>query len=112
MGCCRLVSLRFLRNDTSAVSAELVYIPQIGEKGILVQMGGALTSTTQAALTNGTLNAFDHVNVFDVASLYDNGEGAWYTQTTSGTIPPPRQDSCVVVASAPDNSSHNMYAQY
>lgn len=49
--------------------------------------------------------------------IYDISSGAWYTQTTTGDptvtdnggFPNPRMIGCVVAASAPDNSSHNIY---
>ena len=50
----------------------------------------------------------DSIDVFDVASLDEGGDGSWYKQQTSGTVPSPRVDHCIVSASAPDSSSHNM----
>jgi Kelch motif len=50
----------------------------------------------------------DSINIFDVASLY-TGEGQWYKQVASGTIPPPRVDFCAVSVASPDKSSHNIY---
>lgn len=49
------------------------------------------------------------IDVFDVASLDDGSDGVWYTQKASGDIPDPRVEPCLVVASAPDNSSYNMW---
>jgi hypothetical protein len=37
------------------------------------------------------------------------GDGQWYQQTASGTIPPSRVDFCAVSVASPDNSSHNIY---
>lgn len=42
-------------------------------------------------------------------SVYDIDKGVWYLQDTSGTIPDQLTQGCTVVASAPDNSSHNIY---
>jgi hypothetical protein len=51
------------------------------------------------------------VDILDVGSLSNAStpDGIWYKQKTTGVIPKPRLDACVVVASAPDNSSHNIY---
>jgi hypothetical protein len=103
----RNLSTSSLGSDTAVASSELVYVPQVGKSGILVEMGGALISTSVAAEQNGTLVTFDSVNVFDIASVY-TGNGNWYKQTTSGNVPPPRIESCSVAVAAPDNSSYNM----
>lgn len=53
------------------------------------------------------------VNVFDVESAFNpasaNSNDGWYTQTITGEAPKPRVDFCVVVASAPDESSFNIH---
>jgi hypothetical protein len=53
------------------------------------------------------------VNIFDVSSLASpdssSSSNGWYTQTIAGTAPDPRIDFCLVLASAPDNSSFNIY---
>jgi hypothetical protein len=44
--------------------------------------------------------------------VYDSGTGLWYSQATTvegGEFPQNRFNYCVVAASAPDNSSHNIY---
>jgi hypothetical protein len=97
-------------SGTAVTSPELVYIPQIGQKGILVEMGGSSLSTTDFIDTNGTLVSFESVNILDVASVY-SGVAAWSTQATTGDIPPPRIDTCTVMAAAPDNSSYNMLVE-
>ncbi|KAL7627367.1 hypothetical protein AAE478_001560 [Parahypoxylon ruwenzoriense] len=55
----------------------------------------------------------NQVNVFDVDSAVRSGsltsDVGWHTQTTKGHAPPPRIDFCLVVASAPDNSSFNIH---
>ncbi|KAJ5733904.1 cell wall anchored protein [Penicillium malachiteum] len=68
----------------------LVSLPNLGSQGIMV--------------------SFDSVDFFDVASINTtNSSVNWYTQSTTGDIPDPRTDFCVIAASAPDNSSHNIY---
>jgi hypothetical protein len=103
----RNLSTSSFGSDAAVSSSELLYVSQVGTDGILVEMGGTLISTSVAVEQNGSLVSFDTVNVFDIASAY-TGDGVWYKQTTSGNVPPPRIDSCSVVAAAPDNSSYNM----
>lgn len=52
----------------------------------------------------------NQVTIYDVAAAYgsDSASG-WYTQQTSGIAPEPRVDFCVVLATAPDNSSQNIF---
>lgn len=52
----------------------------------------------------------DEIDIFDVASYYNAStpDGIWYKQKTSGDTPIPRIDFCLVLASAPDGSSHNV----
>lgn len=52
----------------------------------------------------------DELDIFDIASLYNTStpDGTWYKQKVIGDIPDGRVDSCLALASAPDNSSHNM----
>jgi hypothetical protein len=42
-------------------------------------------------------------------SVYDVASGTWYNQPTTGQQPGPLTQGCTVVASAQDNSSHNIY---
>ena len=93
------------------------YVPSIGEKGILVLLGGSCQSVTQ--LNNSetpNLVPMDVIDVFDVASLYNTSlpDGVWYRQNATGqnstasAIPSAWIDFCIIVASAQDDSSHNM----
>ncbi|KAF2812788.1 uncharacterized protein BDZ99DRAFT_495966 [Mytilinidion resinicola] len=88
------------------------YVPGLGRSGILVALGGAYRNQSgPGPFKAQTLATYDTVDVFDIASYLETPatNGTWYTQATTGSIPPPRIDSCVVLASAPDNSSHNIY---
>ncbi|OCK74540.1 hypothetical protein K432DRAFT_429967 [Lepidopterella palustris CBS 459.81] len=94
------------------VGGVMEYVPSIGRSGVLVALGGAYRNTSGPGnFSAQSLATFDTVDVFDIASYLENhtNNGTWYSQSTSGSIPPPRIDSCVVLASAPDNSSHNIY---
>ncbi|KAI9778897.1 MAG: hypothetical protein M1839_007860 [Geoglossum umbratile] len=89
---------------------KMIYVPGIGKKGILVALGGSYKPASDSSNTViGTLLSMRFIDVFDVASLDDGPDGTWYTQQTSGDFPDPRVEPCLVVASAPDNSSHNIY---
>lgn len=52
----------------------------------------------------------DSVDIFDIASYYNSStpDGTWYKQNVTGDIPPGRIDHCLMLASASDNSSHNL----
>lgn len=49
------------------------------------------------------------IDIFDIDRGVYGGNGGWHSQNTTGDIPEPRVDHCLVAASAPDNSSHNIY---
>lgn len=53
------------------------------------------------------------VSVFDVESAFNStsakSNNGWYTQTIVGLAPDPRVDFCVVMISAPDESSFNIH---
>ena len=46
--------------------------------------------------------------MYNINSLYNDTVGKWTKQAITGDIPIARVSSCVVMASAQDNSSHNM----
>ncbi|KAL9120371.1 MAG: hypothetical protein Q9187_003073 [Circinaria calcarea] len=81
--------------------ASMQYIPGVGENGILVHLGGSDM--------NGNLLPLDSVDIFNINSLYNDTAGTWVSQATTGDIPISRVSGCVVMASAQDNSSHNIY---
>ena len=110
-----------------------MYINGIGSHGVIFQIGGNhqnVTNTTDITSPrieslvshNVTLKdlrhnsnrwgqlPMDEIDVFDVASYFNAStpDGTWYKQTTSGDTPEPRIDFCLISASAPDGSSHNM----
>jgi hypothetical protein len=92
------------------VRGQMVHVPLSGSDGVLVLLGGGekpLTDLTHE--WKGTLVSFNTVDIFDVSSIAEGSSGTWFSQTTSGTLPAPRIDPCVVAISAPDNSSYNIY---
>ncbi|CUS07973.1 unnamed protein product [Tuber aestivum] len=72
--------------------AQMIYIPEIGRKGILVLFGGSIKP----------IGAADD-------QFRDTGGKGWYNQTATGEIPPARLDFCIVSAQAPDKTSWNIY---
>jgi hypothetical protein len=102
-----------MKDPQPRIGGALQYIPAIGGSGVLVALGGRVYDGLNRPRSSdtGRLIPFDTVEIFDI-ELYRNnpsGNGTWYQQQTYGEIPPPRIDSCTVVGSAPDNSSHNIY---
>jgi hypothetical protein len=102
--------------STAAVSAsgrvrsQMVHVPLPGSDGILVLLGGGEKPLNDFTHNwKGTLVSFQSIDIFDVGSLANGSSGVWISQSTSGTLPSPRVDACVVVMPAPDNSSHNIY---
>ncbi|KAF8463711.1 hypothetical protein BDZ91DRAFT_731485 [Kalaharituber pfeilii] len=78
--------------------SELVYLENMGEKGIFILIGGSGEK--------GSLRSLRNVDIYDIATE------TWYSQGTTaetGLFPRDRQGMCSVVASAPDGSSHNIY---
>ncbi|KAA8574999.1 hypothetical protein MFRU_002g03680 [Monilinia fructicola] len=94
---------------SSRTGSILQYIPGIGDKGILIQFGGIYHQAGNLTAELGTLAPMNQINVFDINSVYNGGNGSWYMQQASGDLPPPRIESCTVVATAPDSSSYNLY---
>lgn len=109
------VSTTGMKNYQPRVGGGLQYVAGVGGKGVLVALGGQVFDgkRTVSSGDQGRLLSFDFVDVFDLASYSrdakSNGTGTWYSQATSGDIPDPRIDFCVIMASAPDNSSHNVW---
>ncbi|KAI9648109.1 hypothetical protein NHQ30_002739 [Ciborinia camelliae] len=96
-------------DTNSRTGSILQYIPGIGEKGILIQFGGLYRQAGNLSDELGNLAPMDQINVFDINSAYNGGNGSWYTQQATGNLPPKRIESCSVVATATDNSSYNVY---
>lgn len=58
----------------------------------------------------GRLLSFNDVDVLDIASYSPTKRnGTWVTQSKSADFPPARIDTCVALASASNDSSHNIY---
>ena len=109
----RNVSTSGMYNNQTRVGGAMEYVPGVGDNGVVVALGGQVFDGKRITTSKdkGRLLGFQTVEVFDIESyLKDPTEnGTWYSQSTSGDIPPARIDFCTVIGSAPDNSSHNMY---
>ena len=112
-----------LSHGNARLRGGMSYLPGFGDQGILALIGGG--STPHGTNTSwGDLVRADHassgvradreqvslqtIDIFDIASLSSGDGDGWYQQNTTGNAPEPRADFCVVAASAPDNSSHQM----
>ncbi|OJJ45849.1 hypothetical protein ASPZODRAFT_133721 [Penicilliopsis zonata CBS 506.65] len=94
-------------------NAGLVWVP-VAESGVLVAIGGVVDpvemwqdtglSTNQTELSESVSPTF-----METVSVYDVNTKTWYLQNTTGDTPPQLTQFCVVLASAPDGSSHNIY---
>jgi hypothetical protein len=100
-------------NNQTRVGGAMEYVPGVGDNGVVVALGGQVFDGKRITTSKdkGRLLGFKTIEVFDIESyLKDPTEnGTWYAQSTSGDVPPARIDFCTIIASAPDNSSHNMY---
>jgi hypothetical protein len=72
------------------VGGQAAFIPNFGQAGFLVFIGGSDPNTQVFDLDGAPL--IDMSNII----LYDLKQKTWYHQTATGTIPPPRQFFCSV----------------
>jgi len=80
-----------------AVQAGMAFLPNLGDEGALVLVGGS---------SLGTVTSMKQINIYDISSK------TWFTQTTStvnSTFPEDRTEGCIVSGSAQDGSSTNIY---
>ncbi|KAJ9282659.1 hypothetical protein DTO021C3_9277 [Paecilomyces variotii] len=96
---------------TPRIGGGLAYVPGAGPKGIVVAIGGMTRSVAESSNSStATYLSMGTVDLIDVASIDDTRQnGTWYSQETSGDIPDPRIEFCLVAMEAPDKSSHNIY---
>ncbi|OTA94145.1 hypothetical protein M434DRAFT_30317 [Hypoxylon sp. CO27-5] len=101
-------STDIITNNTPRTRGGMVYIASVGKMGILVSVGGAMGVEGNLQLVN-----MGQISVFDVESVYGpdspNSNNGWYTQYIAGTVPSPRVDFCLIVVSAPDNTSSQIF---
>ena len=98
-------------NDTSTAGfgtrlnfdSRLEYVPNFGASGVLIALTGRVFQN-QSSYTDGgfTLAGFSSVDLYDIDS------STWYSQKTTGDIPPQVSDFCTVGADAEDRGSYEM----
>ncbi|QDS77352.1 hypothetical protein FKW77_005389 [Venturia effusa] len=93
------------------VAGGLIYAQSFGKtiNGSLITFGGMKSvDLSTDNFRNGALIGFETVALCD---SWQDPKPIWFTQPTSGEIPPPRIDFCIlpVPKLAKDNSSHNFY---
>ena len=108
------------------VRGRMIYIPYVSSKGVLITIGGATGTASNLNLgpsfdlvvcllyTDYIYTvSMNEVNIFDLTSLSNpdsiTTSNGWYTQSITGSVPDPRVDFCIVLATAPDKSSFNIY---
>jgi hypothetical protein len=72
------------------VGGQAAFTPDFGQAGFLVFLGGSDPDTQEYDPDGAPL--VDMSNI----TLYDLEQKTWYHQTTTGTVPPPRQYFCSV----------------
>lgn len=86
-----------------SVYGDASFVPNFGQSGLLVFLGGSTPSNQTYWHQKGIeLADFAMIPVLDIRS------GAWYHQTATGDIPPGRSEFCQVGVPASDNSSYEM----
>ena len=83
--------------------SKLEYVPNFGDEGVLIALGGMLFQN-QSAYSEGvsTLAGLSSVDVFDIKNK------KWYRQRTHGEIPPEMWDFCTVGLQSDDGASYEM----
>lgn len=87
--------------------AKAAFVPNFGDQGFIVTVGGESPETEESFYEEGKF-----MTDMSTITLYDIASGAWYTQTATGDIPPPRSEFCAVGATSTDGSTFEMYAPH
>lgn len=74
-------------NEGPGLSGGMVYVPNFGNKGVLINMGGYHDRSRDDGLTR-----------FQTVQVYDIDSQRWFGQLTSGTVPRSRKDFCIAGA--------------
>ncbi|KAF2657476.1 hypothetical protein K491DRAFT_691106 [Lophiostoma macrostomum CBS 122681] len=106
----RRVSTAAISSTEARIGPALQYIPELGDKGGLVLIGGDTRQygNEPNASNVDTMAPLDLIHVLDVGSL-DAGDGIWYSQPTNGRVPDPRMDFCAITIPSPDQSGYHIY---
>ncbi|KAL0259112.1 hypothetical protein SLS55_006617 [Diplodia seriata] len=106
------ISTEAMTGGTPRSGAGMAYVPEMGESGALVLVGGiAREPLITDDPASGELINLSQIQIWDVSSWLSSPDknGTWYTQTATGTVPALRTDFCLAAATAADGSSHNIY---
>lgn len=99
------------RNDSvpglSPFGAFMEYLP-VGEQGALVIFGGQGFQASVLGAPPVTID-MNQIQVYDIANRTWKTQKAYGYPGSENTIPAARVFGCSVMASAPDNSSYNIY---
>ncbi|KAI1457554.1 hypothetical protein F4805DRAFT_173507 [Annulohypoxylon moriforme] len=94
----------------SRAGPSMVWVP-VGEKGILVVLGGVTYpayDNENGTSQNTAQSQKDSPSFMTNIDIYDYASDTWYQQPTQGA-PPALTKGCAVVATAQDQSSYNIY---
>ncbi|EXJ91966.1 hypothetical protein A1O3_00516 [Capronia epimyces CBS 606.96] len=84
--------------------ARAVHVPNFGEEGFLVVVGGEAPPTEVSVYETG----FAMVDM-SVITLYDIANDTWFTQEATGDIPPPRSEFCAVGTPSSDGQYFELF---
>lgn len=88
----------------NSVFAEAVFIPNFGEQGLITFLGGESPPNSTYEYETGAA-LVDMSNI----TIYDPKTQAWYHQTATGDIPPPRAEFCAVGNAPNDNATFEIF---
>jgi hypothetical protein len=83
-----------------ALDGSAQFVPQFGEKGVIVMMGGIEPSASWD--TKGPLRPMSNITIFDP---YNQN---WYSQSATGDVPLARANFCLVGASSTNGTTYEM----
>ena len=86
-----------------SVESQVISMPDFGKAGLLAFLGGESPTNQTFQYEVGT----DIVDMSNI-TIYDVENDAWYYQTATGSVPPPRSEFCVVGSASADNSTYEM----
>lgn len=92
--------------NTNLMWSRMLFVPNFGEEGILVVVGGSTVQGSTASFGDyNDLRDISNISVYDIAS------STWFAQTTRGgprLAPLPRERLCAVGVSDQNSSSYEM----
>ena len=89
-------------DDRFSLNAQMLHVPNFGDDGLLVALGGTRTAVQSIDAAYQTLVGMSSINVYDVSSQQ------WYTQGATGTVPPAVTSFGAVGVESQDGGSFEM----